>query len=83
MFDPKQPIRRSRHDAMIAGVCSGLAAWAGWDPSVIRVLYILVTVFTGFLLGFVAYAALWVFLPSEPTVVRVNAQPAHPGAPVP
>ena len=78
MFDPKQPIRRSRHDSMVAGVCSGLAAWAGWDPSVVRVIYILVTVFTGFLLGFVAYAALWVFLPTELTVVRV---PVHPGTP--
>lgn len=78
MFDPKQPIRRSRHDSMVAGVCSGLAAWAGWDPSVMRVIYILVTVFTGFVLGFVAYAALWLFLPTEPAVMRV---PVHPGTP--
>lgn len=83
MFDPKQPIRRSKHDAMLAGVCSGLAAWAGWDPSVVRVIYILVTVFTGFVLGFVAYAALWLFLPSEPGALRVNAHPASPGTPTP
>lgn len=83
MFDPKQPIRRSKHDAMLAGVCSGLAAWAGWDPSVVRVIAILATIFTGFVLGLVAYVALWVFLPSDTTVVHVAARPVSPAAPTP
>lgn len=65
MVDPSKPIRRSKRDAMLGGVCAGLAHWAGWDPSVARVLCILVTAFTGFALGIVAYAVLWVFLPAD------------------
>jgi phage shock protein C len=65
MIDPKKPIHRSRRDGVMGGVCAGLAAWAGWHPSVVRVLYVLVTVFTGFVLGIAAYLALWVFLPVE------------------
>lgn len=65
MVDVKRPIRRSLTNRMIGGVLGGLAEWLGWDASVVRVAYILVTVFSGFVLGIVAYAALWLFVPSE------------------
>jgi len=65
MIDTKRPIRRTRDDRMLGGVLAGLAEWLGWDPSVARVAYILITVFTGFALGIVAYAVLWIFLPLE------------------
>lgn len=65
MVDTKRPIRRSREQRMLGGVLGGLADWLGWDPSVARVAYILVTVFTGFALGVVAYAVLWLFIPLE------------------
>jgi phage shock protein C len=69
MIDPKKPIRRSRRDGVLGGVCAGLAAWADWHPSVVRVIYVVVTVFTGFVLGIVAYLALWVFLPVQADAV--------------
>ncbi|HET9316675.1 MAG TPA: PspC domain-containing protein [Vicinamibacteria bacterium] len=65
MIDTKRPIRRTRDDRMLGGVLAGLAQWLGWDASVARVAYILITVFTGFALGIVAYAVLWIFLPLE------------------
>jgi phage shock protein C len=65
MVDTKQPIRRTRDDRMLGGVLAGMANWLGWDPSVARVAYILITVFTGFALGIVAYAVLWIFVPLE------------------
>jgi phage shock protein C len=65
MVDPGKPITRSRRARMVAGVCGGIAEWLGWDPSVVRVLYILVTVFTGFVLGLAAYVVLWFFLPES------------------
>jgi phage shock protein PspC (stress-responsive transcriptional regulator) len=66
MVDVKRPVRRSATNKMIGGVLGGIAEWLGWDPSVVRVAYILVTVFSGCVLGVVAYAALWLFMPSEP-----------------
>ena len=65
MIDTRRPIRRTRDDRMLGGVLAGLAEWLDWDPSVARVAYILITVFTGFALGIVAYAVLWIFLPLE------------------
>ena len=70
MIDTKRPIRRTRDDRMLGGVLGGLAEWLGWDPSVARVAYILITVFTGFVLGIVAYAVLWIFLPLEEPPLR-------------
>ena len=35
-------LRRSRN-SMLAGVCGGLADWLGWDPTVIRVLWVIIT----------------------------------------
>lgn len=65
MIDAKRPIQRSREHRMLGGVLGGLAEWLGWDPSVARVAYILITVFTGFALGVLAYVVLWLFVPLE------------------
>jgi phage shock protein C len=74
MPDPAQPIRRSHTQKMIAGVCGGLAEWLGWDVTLVRVLAVLVSVFTGVLPGIVAYLALWLVIP-EALGVSVPAAP--------
>jgi phage shock protein C len=80
MFDAKRPITRARGGRMLGGVLGGIAHWLECDPSVVRVAYILVTAFTGFLLGIVAYGMLWAFLPVE--ALPAGAQPiARPTAP--
>ena len=63
MIDTKRPLRRSRAGAVLGGVCAGLADWAEWDVSVMRAVWIVATVLTGFVLGAVAYLALWLALP--------------------
>ena len=60
-----RPIHRARYDTQIGGVCAGIARWAGWHPNVVRVAWILLTVFTGFVPGVVAYAVLRVYLSPE------------------
>ena len=65
MIDPKRPLHRSRAGATLGGVCSGLADWAGWDVSVMRAAWIVATALTGFVLGAVAYLALWLALPLD------------------
>ena len=64
-MDPKKPIRRSTRDRLLGGVLAGIARWLDCDPSVARVAYVLLTAFTGFALGIVAYAILWLFLPTD------------------
>ena len=50
---------------MIAGVCGGIAAWLGWDPTLVRVLYVLVSFFSAAFPGILVYAILWVAMPEE------------------
>tara|TARA_R110000796_G_scaffold77585_1_gene173321 strand:+ start:45252 stop:45440 length:189 start_codon:yes stop_codon:yes gene_type:complete len=51
-------------DKVIAGVCGGLAAWLGWDVSLVRVLYVFATIFTAFS-GLLVYIILWIVMPRE------------------
>ncbi|WP_239094964.1 ATP-binding protein [Planotetraspora silvatica] len=48
---------------VVAGVAQGAAAQLRLDPVVLRLAFVLLTVVDG--LGFVAYAALWMFTPKE------------------
>jgi phage shock protein PspC (stress-responsive transcriptional regulator) len=56
---------RSRDDRMIAGVCGGLARWLGWDPTLVRILYVLISIFSAAFPGLLVYIILWVVMPSE------------------
>jgi phage shock protein PspC (stress-responsive transcriptional regulator) len=57
------PLRRSRKNRMLAGVCGGLAEWLGWDPTLVRVLYVVVSVFSAAFPGILVYIVLWVLMP--------------------
>jgi phage shock protein C len=61
-----QPLRRSR-DRMIAGVCGGIAEWVGWDPTLVRILYVLVSIFSAAFPGIIVYLVLWVIMPEDET----------------
>ena len=50
---------------MIAGVCGGLAKWLGWDPTSVRVLYVLISVFSAAFPGILVYIILALVMPSE------------------
>jgi phage shock protein C len=57
------PLRRSRRHRMVAGVCGGLADWLGMNPSLVRVLYVVVSVCSAAFPGILVYLVLWVVLP--------------------
>ena len=55
---------RRRDNRIIAGVCSGLADYAGIDVNLLRVVVALVTLFTVGT-GVLAYAIAWIVIPDE------------------
>ncbi|MHB0968325.1 MAG: PspC domain-containing protein [Thermoanaerobaculia bacterium] len=59
------PLLRSRKYRMIAGVCGGMAEWLGWDPTVVRVAYILVSILSAGFPGILTYIILWVVMPES------------------
>jgi phage shock protein PspC (stress-responsive transcriptional regulator) len=63
---------RSRENRMIAGVCGGIAAWLGWNPTLVRILYVVVSVLSAAFPGILAYIVLWIVMPAE---ARASARP--------
>lgn len=55
-------LRKSR-DRMLAGVCGGIAEWLGWDPTVVRILYVVVSVLSIAFPGILVYLLLWFVMP--------------------
>lgn len=48
---------------MIAGVCGGIAEYVGWDPTVVRVLYIVISIVSIAFPGILIYLLLWFAMP--------------------
>jgi len=59
---PKRLIR-SRTDRMIAGVCGGLAEYFDLDVSIIRILFVVLTIFTAAFPGILVYIIMWIVVP--------------------
>jgi phage shock protein C len=57
------PLHRSRRNRMIAGVCGGLADWLGWDVTLVRIAYVLVSVISAAFPGILVYIVLWIVMP--------------------
>jgi len=55
---------RSRDGRMLAGVCAGVAGYFGFDVTLVRVIWAVVSVLTGGA-GVLAYLAAWVIIPDE------------------
>ena len=70
MFDDNdsmsKPLMRVRQGALIAGVCGGIAKWLGWDPTIVRVVYVMLTLLSAAFPGVILYILLWILMPLEP-----------------
>lgn len=61
---PVSRLLRPRSGRMVAGLCAGLALHYGWDITLVRLLCVLLALFTG--VGLIAYLVAWVVIPEEP-----------------
>ena len=48
---------------MLGGVCGGIAEWVGWDPTVVRVAYVVASIFFIAFPGILLYLLLWIIMP--------------------
>jgi phage shock protein C len=55
---------RSQTNRMLGGVCGGLAEYFNTDATLIRVLFVVLTVLGG--TGPLIYLAMWIIVPSQP-----------------
>jgi phage shock protein PspC (stress-responsive transcriptional regulator) len=63
MSTSTNPLRRSRRHRMLGGVCGGLAEWLGWDPTLVRVVYVAVSICSAAFPGILVYVVLWILMP--------------------
>ncbi len=73
---------KSRTDRMIDGVCGGIAGYFGLDPTLVRIAWVLLTLFGGS--GVVLYIAAMIIMPKEelhPAAAAGGAPSAAPPAP--
>lgn len=59
----RKPLRRSRNDRVLAGVCGGIAAHTASDSAVIRLVTLILMIFGG--LSIWLYIILWLVIPAE------------------
>lgn len=60
---------RSRTDRVLAGVCGGVAKFAGVDSSLVRLIWAAVVIFTGLVPGVLVYLVAMAAVPEEPVVL--------------
>lgn len=52
-------------DKMVAGVCAGIADYLKIDPTIIRILYVVLSIASIGFPGLIAYLILWAIIPEE------------------
>jgi phage shock protein C len=72
-------LRRSATDAKWAGVCGGIAAHLGVDSTVVRLIWVVLSIFLGAIVGgLIVYVVMWMVMPPpEPASAASNQPIAH------
>lgn len=65
MSNFSRPLRRSRHNRMIAGICGGIAEYLDMDPTLVRVIYVILSFLTVTFPGILVYLILWMIIPER------------------
>ena len=58
-----RPLRRSDSDKLLAGALGGLAEHFGLDPTLLRVVFVGVSILSVAFPGILVYLALWIIMP--------------------
>ncbi len=54
------------NNRVIAGVCGGLADYLGWDTTLVRLLYLVISIASAAFPGTLVYIILWIVMPKAP-----------------
>jgi phage shock protein PspC (stress-responsive transcriptional regulator) len=62
MTEPR-PFTRSRNDRVLAGVLGGIARRFGWNSTLLRIVYVVVSIASAAFPGVLIYLVLWLLMP--------------------
>ena len=60
-----RPFVRSRNDRMLAGVMGGIARRFGWSSTLLRVVFVIVSIASVAFPGILVYLIMWLLMPEE------------------
>ncbi|MFW2176880.1 MULTISPECIES: PspC domain-containing protein [unclassified Moraxella] len=56
-------LHRSTNHRMIAGVMGGVAEYLGWSPTLVRLLFVIISTMSVAVPGILIYIILWIMMP--------------------
>ena len=65
MTETRSGLKRSLDSRMLAGVCGGIAEWLGWDPTLVRIAFVAVSLLSAAFPGIIVYGILWILMPER------------------
>lgn len=65
---------RNINNKMLCGVCSGIADYFGIDPTIVRVIYAVFSLFTASFPGLILYVVLALIIPSDNGMIDTDAK---------
>jgi phage shock protein C len=66
---------RSRQNRILGGVCGGIAEYFGLDPTLVRIITVLLMLLPG--IGVLTYVILWIVIPARPIGEEIE-EPSKP-----
>lgn len=66
---------RSRSNRMIGGVCAGLGDYMGFDPTIIRLAFVLIAIFGHLPVLGLVYLILLIVVPEQPVDLPTPPEP--------
>ncbi len=76
-MEKNKQLYRSKKNRIFAGICGGIGEYLAVDPVVVRVVWLLVVIFTGFMPGLLAYILAIYIIPEEVTAYTVTEESSH------
>jgi phage shock protein C len=73
MSNDVKRLYRSKKERMVAGICGGLGEYFRIDPTIMRLIFIVLWFLTGFIPMLVIYVIMWLLIPQAPDTA---AEPA-------
>ena len=73
----EKKLTRSRKSRVFAGVMGGLGEFFGVDPTLLRLGYLILTVFTGFVPGIIGYLLAILIVPEASIMTPSEPVPAE------
>ena len=64
-MENRRKLYRTSTDKWLGGVLGGIAAYLDWDPALLRIGYLFLTLCSAAFAGIMAYIILWIGMPRE------------------